>query len=48
MPISSVQWSEAAFHHLPTGADRDEDGYLPQIFTQPVQDRPTVFFELIE
>ncbi len=29
-------------------ADRDEDGYLLQIFTQPVQDRPTVFFELIE
>ncbi|WP_245765110.1 4-hydroxyphenylpyruvate dioxygenase [Nonomuraea jiangxiensis] len=28
--------------------DRDEDGYLLQIFTQPVQDRPTVFFELIE
>ncbi|MCW2503645.1 MAG: 4-hydroxyphenylpyruvate dioxygenase [Actinomycetia bacterium] len=29
-------------------ADRDEDGYLLQIFTAPVQDRPTVFFELIE
>jgi 4-hydroxyphenylpyruvate dioxygenase len=29
-------------------ADRDEDGYLLQIFTQPVQDRPTMFFELIE
>jgi 4-hydroxyphenylpyruvate dioxygenase len=28
--------------------DRDEDGYLLQIFTHPVQDRPTVFFELIE
>jgi 4-hydroxyphenylpyruvate dioxygenase len=28
--------------------DRDEDGYLLQIFTKPVQDRPTVFFELIE
>ncbi|MET8147480.1 4-hydroxyphenylpyruvate dioxygenase [Actinoplanes sp. NPDC049668] len=28
--------------------DRDEDGYLLQIFTRPVQDRPTVFFELIE
>ena len=30
------------------GIDRDEDGYLLQIFTKPVQDRPTVFFELIE
>jgi 4-hydroxyphenylpyruvate dioxygenase len=29
-------------------ADRDEDGYLLQIFTRPVQDRPTVFFEVIE
>ena len=29
-------------------ADRDEDGYLLQIFTKPVQDRPTVFFEVIE
>ena len=28
--------------------DRDEDGYLLQIFSKPVGDRPTVFFELIE
>jgi 4-hydroxyphenylpyruvate dioxygenase len=28
--------------------DRDEDGYLLQIFTKPVGDRPTVFFEMIE
>ena len=28
--------------------DRDEDGYLLQIFTRPVGDRPTVFYELIE
>lgn len=28
--------------------DRDEDGYLLQIFTKPVGDRPTVFYELIE
>ena len=35
-------------HDLSILADRDEDGYLLQIFTQPVQDRPTVFFELIE
>ncbi|MCB0544252.1 MAG: 4-hydroxyphenylpyruvate dioxygenase, partial [Saprospiraceae bacterium] len=28
--------------------DRDEDGYLLQIFTKPVQDRPTVFFEIIQ
>jgi len=29
-------------------ADRDEDGYLLRTLTRPVQDRPTVFFELIE
>ena len=28
--------------------DRDEDGYLLQIFTKPIGDRPTVFFEIIE
>jgi 4-hydroxyphenylpyruvate dioxygenase len=28
--------------------DRDEDGYLLQIFTKPIGDRPTVFFELNE
>ncbi len=29
-------------------ADRDEEGHLLQIFTRPVQDRPTFFFEIIE
>ena len=28
--------------------DRDDDGYLLQIFTKPVQDRPTVFYEIIQ
>jgi 4-hydroxyphenylpyruvate dioxygenase len=28
--------------------DRDPDGYLLQIFSKPVQDRPTLFFEIIE
>ena len=28
--------------------DRDREGYLLQIFTRPVQDRPTLFFEIIE
>ena len=28
--------------------DRDPDGYLLQIFSKPVQDRPTVFYEIIE
>jgi 4-hydroxyphenylpyruvate dioxygenase len=29
-------------------ADRDDEGYLLQIFTKPVMDRPTVFFEVIQ
>jgi 4-hydroxyphenylpyruvate dioxygenase len=29
-------------------ADRDDDGYLLQIFSQTAQDRPTLFFEVIE
>jgi len=29
-------------------ADRDEEGFLLQIFTRPVQDRPSFFFEIIE
>jgi 4-hydroxyphenylpyruvate dioxygenase len=41
VPVAELQ----ARHIL---VDRDEDGYLLQIFTAPVQDRPTVFFELIE
>lgn len=28
--------------------DRDEDGYLLQLFTQPVMDRPTLFIEIIQ
>lgn len=28
--------------------DRDEEGYLLQIFTKPVEDRPTLFYEIIE
>jgi 4-hydroxyphenylpyruvate dioxygenase len=37
-----------ALRELRVLADRDEEGYLLQIFTKPVVDRPTVFFEIIE
>jgi 4-hydroxyphenylpyruvate dioxygenase len=37
-----------ALQELKILADRDEEGYLLQIFTKPVVDRPTVFFEIIE
>ena len=28
--------------------DKDQDGYMLQIFTKPLQDRPTLFFEIIQ
>ena len=28
--------------------DRDDEGYLLQIFTRPIQDRPTLFIEVIQ
>jgi 4-hydroxyphenylpyruvate dioxygenase len=28
--------------------DRDDDGYLLQLFSKPIEDRPTVFFEIIQ
>jgi 4-hydroxyphenylpyruvate dioxygenase len=46
--IGSVRVPVAQLQARKILVDRDEDGYLLQIFTKPVQDRPTVFFELIE
>jgi 4-hydroxyphenylpyruvate dioxygenase len=40
------QWAD--IERLNILADRDEEGYLLQIFTKNVQDRPTVFYEIIE
>jgi len=34
--------------HLGLLVDRDEEGYLLQLFTKPVEDRPTLFFEIIQ
>jgi 4-hydroxyphenylpyruvate dioxygenase len=34
--------------HLGILVDRDNEGYMLQIFTRPVEDRPTVFFEVIQ
>ena len=28
--------------------DRDDEGYLLQLFTKPVEDRPTMFYEIIQ
>jgi 4-hydroxyphenylpyruvate dioxygenase len=46
--IGSVRVPVAELQSRGILVDRDEDGYLLQIFTKPVGDRPTVFFELIE
>ena len=46
--VGSTRVPMETLRELKILADRDEDGYLLQIFTKPVQDRPTVFFELIE
>jgi 4-hydroxyphenylpyruvate dioxygenase len=42
----SESWDDLA--ELGILVDRDEEGYLLQIFTEPVQDRPTVFYEIIQ
>ena len=34
--------------HLNILVDRDDEGYLLQLFSKPVQDRPTFFFEIIQ
>ncbi len=38
----------AELRNLKLLVDRDEDGYLLQIFTKPVEDRPTLFYEIIQ
>jgi 4-hydroxyphenylpyruvate dioxygenase len=35
-------------HKLGILVDRESEGYLLQIFTKPVEDRPTLFFEVIQ
>jgi 4-hydroxyphenylpyruvate dioxygenase len=37
-----------ALKRLSILVDRDDEGYLLQIFTKPVEDRPTLFFEIIQ
>jgi len=46
--VGEIDESWEDLRHLRILVDRDEDGYLLQIFTKPAQDRPTVFFEVIE
>lgn len=46
--VGQIDEDVEALRHLRIMADRDEEGYLLQIFTKPVEDRPTVFFEIIQ
>jgi 4-hydroxyphenylpyruvate dioxygenase len=46
--VGQIDEDLAPLRELGILIDRDDEGYLLQIFTKPVQDRPTVFFELIE
>jgi 4-hydroxyphenylpyruvate dioxygenase len=46
--IGEIEEDVADLQRLGILVDRDEEGYLLQIFTKAVGDRPTVFFELIE
>ena len=46
--VDEVRDQVAELRELGILADRDDEGYLLQIFTRPVGDRPTVFFEIIE
>ncbi len=46
--VGKIDEDLAELKRLNILVDRDEDGYLLQIFTKPVQDRPTVFYEIIQ
>ena len=46
--IGEIAEDLADLRRLGILVDRDDEGYLLQIFTKPVGDRPTVFFEIIE
>ena len=46
--VGEIDEEIEAIKRLGILVDRDEDGYLLQIFTKPVTDRPTLFFELIQ
>jgi 4-hydroxyphenylpyruvate dioxygenase len=46
--IGEIEEDLADLRKLGILVDRDDEGYLLQIFTKPVGDRPTVFFEIIE
>ena len=46
--VGHIDEDLAPLKELGVLVDRDEEGYLLQIFTKPVEDRPTLFFEIIQ
>ena len=46
--VGTIDEDIAPLKKLGILVDRDDEGYLLQIFTKPVQDRPTVFYEIIQ
>jgi 4-hydroxyphenylpyruvate dioxygenase len=46
--VGIIEEDLAVLKKLGIMVDRDEEGYLLQIFTKPVEDRPTLFFEIIQ
>ena len=46
--VGKIDESFAALEELGILVDRDDEGYLLQIFSKPVQDRPTLFYEIIQ
>jgi 4-hydroxyphenylpyruvate dioxygenase len=46
--VGEIEEAVDVIRQLRILVDRDEDGYLLQLFTKPVEDRPTVFFEIIQ
>ena len=46
--VGAIDEAHEMVRRLGILVDRDEEGYLLQLFTRPVEDRPTVFFEIIQ
>ena len=46
--VGTIDEEISALAELGILVDRDDEGYLLQIFTKPVQDRPTLFYEIIQ
>jgi 4-hydroxyphenylpyruvate dioxygenase len=46
--VGQIDEDLAPLQELGILVDRDDEGYLLQIFTRPVEDRPTVFYEIIQ